>query len=101
MKERKKQKAVDNIRLRKVSENRKNDLSKLDQTIQELEIEHQESIWEHMKDTYEPTAIVQKLLKKLSQMDEETQETFIENILFPEKLKNEFIDNEKQARATL
>ena len=34
-------------------------------------------------------------------MDEETQETFIENILLPEKLKNEFIDNEKQARATL
>ena len=54
-----------------------------------------------MKDTYEPTAVVQKLLKKLSQMDEETQETLIENILLPEKLKNEFIDNEKQARATL
>ena len=34
-------------------------------------------------------------------MDEETKEIFIENILLPEKLKNEFIDNEKQARATL
>ena len=66
VKERKKQKAVDNIRLRKVSENRKNDLSKIDQTIQELEIEHQESIWEQMKDEYEPTAVVQKLIKKLS-----------------------------------
>ena len=72
VKERKKQKVVDNLRLRKVSENRKNDLSELDQTIQELETEHQESIWEHMKDEFEPTAIVQKLLKKLSQMDEET-----------------------------
>ena len=58
-------------------------------------------MWEQMKDTYEPTEIVQRLLKKLSQMDEETQETFIENIMLPEKLKNEFIDNEKQARATL
>ena len=52
-------------------------------------------MWEQMKDTYEPTEIVQRLLKKLSQMDEETQETFIENIMLPEKLKNEFIDNEK------
>ena len=58
-------------------------------------------MWEQMKDTYEPTEIVKRLLKKLSQMDEETQETFIENIMLPEKLKNEFIDNEKQARATL
>ena len=48
-----------------------------------------------MKDNYEPTTIVSKMIKKISQFDEENKEKFIEDILLPEKLKNEYINQEK------
>ena len=54
-----------------------------------------------MKDKYEPTTIVSKMIKKISQFDEENKEKFIEDILLPEKLKNEYINQEKQQQPTL
>ena len=61
--EKKRQKNINLLRLSKASELRKIKVSELDNTIQELEIEHQESMWETIKNKYEPSVMVKKMLK--------------------------------------
>ena len=41
------------------------------------------------------------MVKQISQENEENQQKFIESILLPEKLKNEYINQEKEMRQTL
>ena len=83
------------MRLSKQSELRKIKVSELDNTIQELEVEHQESMWETIKNRYEPSMMVKKMLKQMSQENEENQAKFIEDILLPDRLQNEYIHQEK------
>ena len=84
--EKKRQKNIDILRLSKASELRKIKVSELDNTIHELEIEHQESMWETIKNRYEPSMMVKKMLKQMSQENEENQAKFIEDILLPDRL---------------
>ena len=84
--EKKRQKNIDILRLSKASELRKIKVSELDNTIHELEMEHQESMWETIKNRYEPSMMVKKMLKQMSHENEENQAKFIEDILLPDRL---------------
>ena len=88
--EREKQKAVANDKFRQTAEIRVKNLTELDDAIAELELEQQESIWEQVKNKQEPRKLMQKMIKEMETVPE-NQRRFMENLLLPDKLQDDYL----------
>ena len=69
---------------------RARNLAELDQAIEELELEQQESMWEQVKNRHEPRTLMSQMIKEMETVPE-NQKRFVENVLLPDRLTEDFL----------